>query len=149
MMCMLISEICRLLDWEPSTASKRIRMYYQEAGVEKDGSPYHDRSVVEHLEQADKLFKGGQAKSFRTALQMVLDKYVEALPSDTVKLIDRRLAALEQGQHELSGQLTSIHSHVEQFSMASGIELQGKVEELLTYLKSLTGAPATNQDQSY
>lgn len=142
---MLTADIRRMLDWDSSTANKRVHLYYQLSKKPRGDSPYHSEEVIGDLKKANELFESGEAETFRSAVEMVLGIYAEPAPPKSVRMIDQRLEQLEKGQTEVHRQLVAIKSTIDNLSESSQDELASKIDELLVYLRPLANQVSTDQ----
>jgi hypothetical protein len=108
---MLASELATELGIEQSLMAKRMQLYYSETGEARPRS--HSSQAVNQVRQAHQLLTDGTARTYRTALEMVLGKHVEPLPPASVVRIEQRLAQLETVQHETLDKVNRILRHVE------------------------------------
>jgi hypothetical protein len=103
---MIASELAEKFGIEPSVLSKRLGLYYQESG--KDRERYLSEETVDGMQQVQELLVTGQAKSFKNAVQMVLGKYAEPIPPESTRLIQQQLSALQEGQQQALTKLAQI-----------------------------------------
>lgn len=108
---MLASELAQELGIDPSLMSKRLGVYYWEAG--KDRPRLVDAQTAGHVRHAHALFESGQARSFRDAVQMALGTFVEAIPPESVRELESRLTQIESVQREILDTVTRILRHIE------------------------------------
>lgn len=93
---MLASELAQEMEIDPSLMSKRLGIYFGELGKER--TRLLDGQVVGHMRHAHELLETGQSRTFKTAVQMILGTYVEAVPPESVRLLESRLAQIENVQ---------------------------------------------------
>lgn len=120
---MLASELAVELGVEPSVLSKHLSVYFTELGEERQR--HLSETTVTDVREAHRLAKAGKAKSFKTAIQMVVGTYNEPVPSESVRQIAQRLAQLEEIQQQ------TLH----------------KVEQVLRYLEAAMGQPIGESGQ--
>ena len=96
---MIASELALELGIEAATLSKRLKLYLGETGEER--SKVLSELTTQHMQEVDRLIRSNQAANTRTAVHMVLGKYVEAAPPSSVKKIENLLTQLMEGQHAL------------------------------------------------
>lgn len=109
---MLSSELAVDIGIDPSVMSKRLNTYFQEAGRERER--YLSAQTVTDIRQAHQLLNGGQARSFKTAVQMALGTHTEALPPESAREILQRLDNLERSQGVILWHVERLLTHVEQ-----------------------------------
>ncbi|GAA5514947.1 hypothetical protein Dcar01_03711 [Deinococcus carri] len=108
---MLASELAAELQVDPSVISKHLNVYFGELGQERQR--YLSDQTADQVRQAHQLLETGGAKSFRTAVQMVLGMYSEPVPPESARLIEQRLARLEDIQQQTLGQVNQMLRYLE------------------------------------
>ena len=96
---MIASELALELGIEAGILSKRLKLYFGELGEERPRTL--SELAVGHMREVDGLLKGNRATTTRAAVQMVLGKYVEAVPPSSVLKMERYLVQLLEGQQAL------------------------------------------------
>lgn len=95
---MLASELAAELQVDAGVMSRRLALYFTEAKQER--KRYLSEQTVSVVRQAHRLYEDGDAKSFKTALQMVIGTYSEPVPPESARLIEQRLSQLEDMQEQ-------------------------------------------------
>ena len=93
---MLASELAQELKVEAAVISKRLKLLFNENGLER--VRILDAQTIEQMRDVDRLLKTTPGITSRTAVQMVLKKYVEPVPATSVMMLDERLHRLEEQQ---------------------------------------------------
>ncbi|ANE42677.1 hypothetical protein [Deinococcus puniceus] len=109
---MLASELALEVEIDPSVMSKRIGTYFLETGRRKER--HLSALSVAQLRQAHELLDGGQARSFRTAVQMVIGTYADPVPPESTKQLLQRLDELQTTHQELMEKVQRILEYFEQ-----------------------------------
>lgn len=97
---MIASELARELGIDVGVMSKRLKMYYDEAGIE-GREKYLPDNIIEDMRQVDKLLASKGGIKTRDAILQVLGEIAEPVPPRSAQLLFERLEALEAGQREL------------------------------------------------
>ncbi|BDP44822.1 hypothetical protein DAETH_47910 (plasmid) [Deinococcus aetherius] len=103
---MLASEFAHELGVDPSVISKRLAVYHAEAGTPK--RRVLDEQTLTHLREAHELVTGGQADTFKAAVQMVLGTYVSEVPAGTARELLERLSRIEERQLVVEVQMSRV-----------------------------------------
>lgn len=123
---MLSSELAVDIGIDPSVMSKRLGTYFQEAGRERER--YLSPQTVADVRQAHQLLNVGQARSFKTAVQMALGTHTEALPPESAREILQRLDNLERSQDVILRHVERLLTYIEQAFEQPARDLEAAVQ---------------------
>ena len=123
---MLSSELAVDIGIDPSVMSKRLGTYFQEAGRERER--HLSTQTIADVRQAHQLLNTGQARSFKTAVQMALGTHTEALPPESAREILQRLDNLERSQGVILRHVERLLTYVEQGPEQAAQEPQPTVQ---------------------
>lgn len=108
---MLASELALEMGVDPSVISKRLGIYFEETGSQRER--HLSAQTVDVMGRAHQLLESGRARNFKQSLQMVLGTYAEPLPPESVRVLERRLEHLESVQTATLDKVTRILQHLE------------------------------------
>lgn len=97
---MIASELAPELNIDAGVLSKRLNLYFRETGEERQ--KVLSDQTIQHMREVNNLIDNNQARNSRMAVLMVLGKYVEAAPPNSVLRIENLLLQLLESQSNLS-----------------------------------------------
>lgn len=118
---MIASELARELGIDVGVMSKRLSMYYEEAG-EDSREKHLSESVVANLREVNRLLKNGEGLTTRKAILRVLGEFDEPVPPRSARALDARMAALE-------GRMDQLEAKVDRLLVLVECPLDGEVAQ--------------------
>lgn len=109
---MIASELARELGIDVGVMSKRLNMYYEEAG-EDSREKHLSESVVADLREVNRLLKSGEGLTTRKAILRVLGEFDEPVPPRSARALDARMAALEESVGRVEAKVDRVLALIE------------------------------------
>jgi hypothetical protein len=115
---MLASELAQELGVEAAVLSKRLKLLSEETGTKRVRTL--DGQTIQWMRDVHHLVNTTSQITNRTAVQMVLGKYVEPVPAASVSMLDKRLHRLEEHQELLLEKVNLILTFLTNFDNSEG-----------------------------